>query len=166
MLQIDSRTPALDAVEPTGLRTPQPLGRPLRILLVEDNPGDVRLIREAFREANLAYEVDVAEDGVIALEALRGNGNGSARPRPDMILLDLNLPRKDGREVLAEVKADPVLRSIPVIVLTTSEAEQDVAGAYDLQANCYVTKPIDFSRFMSVIGSIESFWLQTVKLPS
>jgi len=166
MLQIDPPTPARDTAEPTALRTPPPLKRPLRILLVEDNPGDVRLIREAFREAHLAYEVQVAEDGVLALEALRGNGNGVAPTRPDLILLDLNLPRKDGRDVLVEVKADPVLRRIPVIVLTTSEAQQDIAGAYDLQANCYVTKPIDFARFMGVVRSIESFWLQTVKLPS
>jgi two-component system, chemotaxis family, response regulator Rcp1 len=140
--------------------------RPIEILLVEDNPGDVRLTVEALREGRILNNLTVAQDGVEALEVLRRQGSHAAAPVPDLILLDLNLPRKDGREVLAEVKADEALRSIPVVVLTTSEAEQDVLGAYDLHANCYIVKPVDLDQFMSVIRVIEDFWLTVVKLPS
>lgn len=138
---------------------------PIEILLVEDNPGDVRLTREALREAKVANNLHVAPDGVAALAFLRREGEFADAVRPDVILLDLNLPRKDGREVLAEVKDDAELRTIPVVVLTSSKAEQDVVRAYDLHANCYVTKPVDFDQFITVVKSIEDFWFTIVKLP-
>jgi CheY-like chemotaxis protein len=139
--------------------------RAIEILLVEDNPGDARLTIEAMREAKLGNRIHVVEDGVEAMAYLRREGAYSAMPRPDLILLDLNLPRKDGRDVLAEVKADPGLRRIPVVVLTTSRAEEDVLRAYDLHANCFVTKPVGLEQFMSVIKQIDEFWIKVVILP-
>ena len=140
-------------------------GRPIEILLVEDNPGDVRLTIETLRENQLRNNLHVARDGVEALKFVRHEGQHADAVRPDLILLDLNLPRKDGREVLAEIKLDPVLKSIPVVVLTSSRAEQDVQRAYELQANCYVTKPVDLDQFVTVVRSIEHFWLRVVTLP-
>jgi two-component system, chemotaxis family, response regulator Rcp1 len=140
-------------------------GRPVEILLVEDNPGDVRLTREALAEGKVRNNLYVAVDGVKALEFLRREGEYAGAVRPDLVLLDLNLPRKDGREVLAEIKADPALRYIPVVILTSSEAESDIARAYDLHANCYVTKPVDLDQFIHVVRSIEDFWFSIVKLP-
>jgi two-component system, chemotaxis family, response regulator Rcp1 len=142
------------------------LGRAVEILLVEDNPGDVRLTREALKEGKVNNILHVVEDGVKALAFLRREGEYSDAPRPDLILLDLNLPRKGGREVLQDVKSDPVLRHIPVVILTSSQAEQDIARAYDLHANCYITKPVDLDQFITVVQSIEEFWLSIVKLPS
>lgn len=139
--------------------------RPVEILLVENNPGDVRLMAEVFRESNLHNTLHTVRDGVEALAFLRQEGDYAHAPRPGLILLDLNLPRKDGRQVLAEIKEDPGLRRIPVIILTTSAAEQDIVRAYDLRANCYITKPIDLEPFMAVMRSIGDFWLTTVKLP-
>ena len=143
----------------------QPLSRPVEILLVEDNPGDVRLTREALREGKVRNNLHVTPDGVEALAFLRRTGSYGGAVRPDLILLDLNLPRKDGREVLEEIKADPSLRHIPVVVLTSSQAEQDIIRAYDLHANCYVTKPVDLDQFIHVVKSIEDFWFTIVKLP-
>jgi chemotaxis family two-component system response regulator Rcp1 len=140
-------------------------GKPIEILLIEDSPGDVRLTIEALKEAKVLNNLTVATDGVEALEILRRNGKHGDSRRPDLILLDLNLPLKDGREVLAEIKADPSLRRIPVVVLTTSRSEEDIARAYDLHANCYITKPVDFKQFITVVQSIEDFWLTVVKLP-
>ena len=140
-------------------------GHPIEILLVEDNPGDARLTQEAMREAKMSNRLNVVEDGVEAMAFLRREGRFADAPRPDLILLDLNLPRKDGRAVLAEVKADPDLRRIPVVVLTTSQAEEDVIRAYDLHANCYVTKPVDFERFMTIVKQIDEFWVKVVTLP-
>lgn len=139
--------------------------RPIEILLVEDNPGDARLTIEAMREAKMRNRIQVVEDGVEAMEFLRRQGRFGDAPRPDLILLDLNLPRKDGREVLAEVKADPDLKRIPVVVLTTSQAEEDVVRAYDLHANCYVTKPVDLEQFMKIVAQIDEFWVKVVTLP-
>lgn len=138
--------------------------RPVEILLVEDNPGDVRLTREALKEAKVANNLHVAEDGVIALDFLYKRAPYTEAPRPDLILLDLNLPRKNGREVLAEIKSDETLKTIPVVILTTSHAEEDILRAYHLHANCYVTKPVDFLQFATVIRSIEDFWLTVVTL--
>jgi len=142
-----------------------PTGRPIEIMLVEDNPGDVRLIVEALKENKLRNSLDVVEDGVEALAFLRREGKYADAPRPDLILLDLNLPKKDGREVLAEIKADENLRRIPVVILTTSKAEEDILKAYDLNANCYITKPIGLDQFVKVVKSIKEFWLTIVKLP-
>ena len=142
------------------------MGKPIEILLVEDNPGDARLTMEAFREGKVRNNLSVAVDGVEALAFLRRQGKYAAAPRPDIILLDLNLPKKDGREVLTEIKEDPALRRIPVVVPTTSKAEQDIFKTYDLHANCYISKPVDLDRFMTVVQSIENFWLTVVKLPS
>jgi CheY-like chemotaxis protein len=141
------------------------LGRPIEILLVEDNPGDVRLTIEALKEGKVSNRLSVARDGVEALAFLRREGPHANAPRPDLILLDLNLPRRDGREVLAEVKADARLRRIPVVVLTTSKAEEDILRTYDLHANCYITKPVDLDQFISVVRSIDDFWLSVVRLP-
>jgi CheY-like chemotaxis protein len=138
----------------------------VEILLVEDNPGDVRLTQEALRESKLHNNLSVARDGVEALAFLRREDPYATAPRPDLILLDLNLPRKDGREVLAEIKSDPHLRAIPVVVLTTSQAEQDIAQSYNLHANCYVTKPVDLEQFITVVQSIEGFWFSIVTLPN
>lgn len=137
----------------------------VNLLLVEDNPGDVRLVQEALHEAKVLNHLTVAMDGVEALEALRQQGKFADTPRPDLLLLDLNLPRKDGRAVLAEVKADPKLMRLPVVIMTSSTAEEDIVRAYDLHANAYVTKPLDFDQFIEVVHAIEAFWLQAVKLP-
>ena len=142
------------------------MGRPVEFLLAEDNPGDVRLTKEALRESKISNNLNVVPDGVEAMAFLRRMGSYADAPRPDVILLDLNLPKKDGREVLAEVKADPNLRLIPVVIITSSEAEQDVLRTYELHANCYVTKPVDLEQFIKVIQSIETFWLTIVTLPS
>ncbi len=137
----------------------------MEILLVDDNPADVRLTVEAFKEARARNHLHVAADGVEAMAFLRREGKYAQAVRPDVILLDLNLPKKDGREVLAEIKADDHLRRIPVVVLTTSEAEQDIVKAYGLHANCYITKPVDLDKFLTVMKSIEDFWLTIAKLP-
>lgn len=142
------------------------VGKPIEIFIVEDNEGDVGLIEEVFEEAKIKSDIHVAEDGEEAMLYLRGEGKFSGFPRPDLILLDLNLPKKDGREVLREIKEDKSLHSIPVIVLTTSNAEKDILEAYNLHANAYVTKPLDFDQFIKVVGSIENFWLEIVNLPS
>lgn len=139
--------------------------RPAEILLVEDNPADVRLTREALREGKLHNNLHVATDGVDAMAFLRREGPHADAVRPDLILLDLNLPKKDGREVLEDIKADASLRTIPVVILTSSEAEQDILRAYDLHANCYVTKPVDLDQFIHVVKTIEQFWFAIVKLP-
>ena len=141
-------------------------GRPIEILLVEDSVADVGLTVEAFKDAKIHNRMSVVEDGVEAMAFLRREGRYAGAPRPDLILLDLNLPRKDGRQVLREIKDEPALRNIPVVVLTTSKGEEDVLRAYDLHANCYVKKPVDFNRFMDVVKSIESFWLTVVTLPA
>ena len=140
-------------------------GRPIEILLVEDNPGDVRLTVEGLKESKVRNNLHVARDGVEAMEFLRRTGRYGGAVRPDLILLDLNLPRMDGREVLAEVKSDAKLKTIPVVVLTTSRAEQDVLRSYELQANCYITKPVDLEQFIAVVKSIEDFWFTIVTLP-
>ena len=137
----------------------------IKILIVEDNPGDARLIREAFNEGKILNTSYVVKDGVEAMDFLHKHEEFSNAPRPDLILLDLNLPKKDGREVLFEIKTDKKLKNIPVIILTTSQAEEDIAKSYDLNANCYITKPLDFGQFMKVIQSIEDFWFSIVKLP-
>jgi CheY-like chemotaxis protein len=139
--------------------------RPIEILLVEDNPGDVRLAQEILREARVRNHISTVKDGVEALAFLRREHIYTGAPRPDLILLDLNLPRKDGRELLADIKADRSLRSIPVIVLTTSQDERDVLGAYEAYANCYIVKPIGLEQSIEVVRSIEQFWFQTVRLP-
>jgi two-component system, chemotaxis family, response regulator Rcp1 len=139
--------------------------RPVEILLVEDNPGDVRLAEEALRDAKMSNNLNVASDGVEALAYLRREGRHANAPRPDLVLLDLNLPKKDGREVLGEVKLDPDLRTIPIVVLTTSDADADVVRSYQLHANAYVRKPVDFDAFIEVVRSIEDFWFSVVKLP-
>jgi CheY-like chemotaxis protein len=137
----------------------------IEILLVEDNPGDVRLTREALKDGKIVNNLHVAEDGVDALAFLRREGKYHNAVRPELILLDLNLPKKDGREVLAEIKADKDLMRIPVVILTSSAAEQDIVRSYNLHANCYVTKPVDLDQFINVVKSIEHFWLTVVKLP-
>jgi CheY-like chemotaxis protein len=137
---------------------------PIEILLVEDNPGDVRLTREALRDAKVTNNLQVASDGVEAIALLRKEGEHRHAPRPDLILLDLNLPRKGGREVLEEIKEDPELKHIPVVILTTSQAEKDILESYHLRANAYVTKPVDLEQFLKVVQSIEQFWLEIVKL--
>jgi CheY-like chemotaxis protein len=139
--------------------------RPVEILLVEDNPGDERLTREALKEGKVYSNLHWVKDGVEAMEFLRRQGRYSSVPRPDIILLDLNLPKKDGREVLQDIKNDPELKRIPVVVLTTSKAEEDVLRTYNLHANCYVTKPVDLEKFIVVVKSIDVFWLTVVTLP-
>ena len=141
-------------------------GREIEILLVEDNPGDARLTLEALKEAKVRNRLSHVVNGVEALAFLRREGEYATAPRPDLILLDLNLPRKDGREVLSEIKSDDKLKRIPVVVLTTSEAEEDVLRVYNLNANCYVSKPVDLDQFIKVVRSIEDFWLTIVKLPT
>ncbi len=138
---------------------------PIEILLVEDNPGDVRLTQEVLNDGKVRNNMSVVKDGTEAVSFLQQTGEYADAPRPDIILLDLNLPKKDGREVLAEIKDDFNLKNIPVVVLTTSSAEQDIFKAYDLHANCYITKPVDLDQFIRVIRSIEDFWLTIVKLP-
>ncbi len=135
--------------------------QPISVLLVEDDPGDVVLIEEAFEHNKVRNTLTIVGDGVEAMEHLRSDA-----VRPDLVLLDLNLPRKDGREVLAEIKSDPELRSIPVVVLTTSKAEEDILRSYDLHANAYVTKPVDFNRFIEVVRQIDEFFVTVVKLPA
>jgi CheY-like chemotaxis protein len=140
--------------------------RPVRLLLIEDNPGDVVLLREALRDAEVPHELHVAVDGREALAFLHRRGAYADSPRPDLILLDLNLPGKDGRELLAEIKRAPDLRRIPVIVLTSSEAEADISKSYELQASCYLTKPVAYSELLDVLRRMESFWLTLVRYPS
>ena len=139
--------------------------RDVEILLVEDNPGDVRLTVEALRDARVANRLNVVGDGEAALAFLRQEGEYGSAPRPDLILLDLNLPLKDGRETLGEIKRDPKFLSIPVIVLTTSSAERDIVQSYHMHANCYISKPIEFDEFIGAVRSIENFWLRIVALP-
>ncbi len=138
---------------------------PIEILLIEDNPGDVRLTQEALREGKIINNLNVVSDGVQALDFLRQKGRYAGATRPDVILLDLNLPRKDGREVLEEIKEDPELKRIPVVVITSSSAEEDVLRSYNLHANCYISKPVDLEQFVAVVKSIEDFWMGIVKLP-
>jgi two-component system, chemotaxis family, response regulator Rcp1 len=140
-------------------------GMPIEVLLVEDSPGDVRLTQEAFRDANPAIRLHVATDGVEAMAFLRREGAHTHSPRPDLILLDLNLPKMDGREVLAHIKDDANLKTIPTVILTTSDAEADIVKSYQLQANCYLSKPVQLDAFESLVGSINDFWLTKVKLP-
>jgi CheY-like chemotaxis protein len=142
------------------------MGRPIHILLVEDNAGDIRLTREALREGHVRNNLTVAKDGAEALAILRHTPLPGEGPRPDLVLLDLNLPKVDGRQVLAELKGDPDLRRIPVVVLTTSKAEEDVLRSYDLHANSYITKPVDLDQFIKVVQAIEDFWLTIVTLPA
>lgn len=149
----------------TSIVIPAVQAKVVEILLVEDNPGDMDLTLELLRESKIRNRVTVAKDGVEALDAVHTRGKFSDGPQPDLILLDLNLPRKDGREVLREIKSDPATCRIPIVVLTTSQAEQDILKSYQLHANCYVTKPVDLQQFMSVVGTIEDFWLTVVKLP-
>ncbi|MDO8249258.1 MAG: response regulator [Rhodoferax sp.] len=139
--------------------------RPIEILMVEDNPGDVRLTREALKDAKVSNTLRVVEDGAAALDFLYQRGDYADAPRPDLILLDLNLPKKNGREVLEEIKQDAQLKTIPVVILTTSQAEEDVVRAYSLHANCYITKPVDFAQFTKIVRTIEDFWLSIVTLP-
>lgn len=140
-------------------------GKVIEILLVEDNPGDVELVKEALSDSKMRNEMHVAMDGVEALKFLKRQGEHAEAECPDLILLDLNLPKKSGREVLHEIKSDPELKFIPVVVLTSSKAEEDVIKSYNLHANCYITKPVDFDQFLKVVKSIEDFWLTVVKLP-
>lgn len=142
------------------------LSSPIEILLVEDNPGDVRLTQEVLKEGKVHNKLSIVENGVQALNFLRKEQEFNDAPTPDLILLDLNLPKKDGREVLMEIKEDPELKKIPVVVLTTSQAEEDILKVYDLNANCYVSKPVDLGQFINVVKSIEDFWLSIVKLPT
>ena len=141
------------------------MGKPVEVLLVEDNPGDVRLTLEALKDGKVNNHLSVVEDGVEALAFLRREGKYADASRPDLILLDLNLPKKDGREVLAEIKTDEDLKRIPVVVLTTSKAEKDILRTYNLHANCYISKPVDFDQFVIVVRLIEDFWFTIVKLP-
>jgi len=141
------------------------IGRPIEILLVEDNPGDVRLTQEALQEGKVSNNLHVVMDGVEALAYLRREGQYADQIRPDLILLDLNMPKMDGRELLSEIKADDDLKRIPVVVLTTSKAEEDILKTYNLHANCYITKPVDLDQFINVVNSIESFWMTIVILP-
>jgi two-component system response regulator len=141
------------------------LPRHIEILLVEDSPADILLTREAFEQNKIVNQIHVAEDGIRAMDFLYKRGEYASAPRPDLILLDLNLPRKNGREVLAEIKSDPELKKIPIVVLTTSSAEEDILKAYDLNANCYVIKPVGFDNFMKAIQSIRHFWFSVVTLP-
>ena len=141
-------------------------GRPIEILLVEDNPGDIRLTKEAFKEGKLKNHLNVVEDGKEAISFLKKEGQYADAPRPDLILLDLNLPKKDGREVLSEIKVDKNLKRIPVVILTTSKAEEDILKTYNHHANCYITKPVDMDQFINVVKYIEDFWFTIVRLPA
>jgi two-component system, chemotaxis family, response regulator Rcp1 len=138
---------------------------PIEVLLVEDSPGDVRLTQEAFKDAKVHINLHVAPDGTKAMAFLKCEGEHANAPRPDLILLDLNLPKKDGREVLEEIKGNPTLKTIPVVILTTSSSEADILRSYQLHANCYITKPVGLEGFLTVVRSIDSFWLSVVKLP-
>lgn len=142
------------------------ISRQIEVLLVDDNPGDARLTRIAFEEGNMQIHLNVVEDGVEAMAFLRKQGKYAEVAHPDLVLLDLNLPKKSGTEVLAQIKADETLKRIPVVILTTSQADKDILEAYNLYANCYITKPVDFDQFVSIIKSIEDFWFTIVKLPS
>ncbi len=144
----------------------QTIGRPVEILLVEDNPGDVRLVVEALRDTRVQNKLHVAKDGMEAIALLRREGKYAGASRPDLILLDWNMPKKDGPEVLAEIKEDPRIKHIPVVILTSSSAREDIIKAYNLYANCYIIKPIDLEQFIVVVRSIIDFWLTTVKLPA
>ena len=146
--------------EKTGINA-----KPVEVLLVEDNPGDVRLTREALKDGKVWSNLNVVEDGEAALAFLRQEGAYANAPRPDLILLDLNMPKKDGREVLSIIKADENLKQIPVVILTTSDSEEDILRSYNLNANCYITKPVDFEQFIKVVREIEEVWLTIVKLP-
>ncbi|MEN3364627.1 MAG: hypothetical protein V7606_1901 [Burkholderiales bacterium] len=139
--------------------------RPIEILLVEDNPGDVRLTLEALKDGKVLNRLHVVEDGVAALDFLYRRDPYSGAPRPDLVLLDLNLPRRNGREILAQIKTDGALKTIPVVILTSSQADEDIARAYELHANCYISKPVGFEQFTDIVRSIESFWLTIVNLP-
>lgn len=143
----------------------QKVGTVIEILLVEDSPGDVRLTREVLRDVEVPNKLSVVQDGIEALAFLRRKGDYARAVRPDLILLDLNLPKKDGREVLEEIKGDPDLRRIPVVILSISQAEDDIIRTYDLHANCYITKPVDLDKFIGVVQAIQDFWLTVVKLP-
>ncbi|MCZ3364298.1 MULTISPECIES: response regulator [Methanobacterium] len=142
------------------------MANPINILLVEDNPADARLIKEVFKDTKTKNRLYVVKDGVEAMAFLNQEFEYTDIPRPDVILLDLNLPRKDGREVLKELKEDDILKRVPIVILTTSSAEEDIIKTYNNHANCYITKPVDFDQFLKVINSIEDFWLSVVKLPS
>jgi two-component system, chemotaxis family, response regulator Rcp1 len=142
-----------------------PKGDLIEILLVEDSPGDVRLTKEALKDSKILNNLSITGDGMEAMAFLRKEGKYADATRPDLILLDLNLPKKDGREVLKEIKEDPLLRRIPVVILTTSRSEQDIIKTYDLHANCYINKPVDLDQFVNVVKSIENFWFSIVKLP-
>lgn len=146
--------------------TSQSMGRPIEILLVEDSPGDVRLTRETLKDSKVANNVSDVPDGDEAMAFMRQEGKYQNAPRPDLILLDLNLPKKTGHEVLKEIKGDSTLKRIPVVILTISDAEQDISETYGMNANCYITKPVDLEQFITVVNSIEDFWLTIVKLPS
>lgn len=137
----------------------------IEILLVEDNPGDVVLVREALKTAKVRNNLHIATDGELAMDFLNGGASNKHRVRPGLVLLDLNLPKRDGREVLHDIKSNQALRSIPVVVMTSSQAEEDIWQAYDAQANCYITKPVDFNQLMKVVNTIEDFWLHVVQLP-
>jgi CheY-like chemotaxis protein len=139
--------------------------KPVEILLVEDNPGDVRLTKEALKESKIINNLNVVTDGIEAIAYLNNQGDFKSKPRPELILLDLNLPKKDGREVLAEIKQDKELARIPVVILTTSEADEDILKTYELHANCYITKPVDIEQFIKVVKSVGDFWFSIVKLP-
>lgn len=143
-----------------------PISSPIEILLVEDNPGDVRLTQEVLKEGKVHNTLSIVENGVEAISFLKKENEYKDAPTPDLILLDLNLPKKDGREVLLDIKKDTDLKKIPVVVLTTSQAEEDILNVYDLNANCYVSKPVDLGQFIDVVKSIEDFWLSIVKLPT
>lgn len=140
-------------------------GKPVEILMVEDNPGDARLVVEAFKDGKVRNNLTIVEDGVEAMAFLRKEGKYKNALRPDLMLLDLNMPRKDGREVLAEIKSDENLKRIPVVILTTSEAEEDILKSYNLHANCYIKKPVNLDQFIKIVKSIEGFWFTVVKLP-
>jgi CheY-like chemotaxis protein len=146
--------------------TSQSMGSPIEILLVEDSPGDVRLTRETLKDSKVANNVSDVPDGDEAMAFMRQEGKYQNAPRPDLILLDLNLPKKNGHEVLKEIKGDSTLKRIPVVILTISDAEQDISETYGMNANCYITKPVDLEQFITVVNSIEDFWLTIVKLPS
>ncbi len=139
--------------------------RPVEILLIEDNPGDIRLTIEAFKESKIANSINIAEDGIEAIKYLKKKGKFKDKPLPDIILLDLNLPKKGGREVLAEIKEDKILKHIPVVVFTTSKAEIDILKSYELHANCYISKPLNINQFIKVVKAIEYFWFSIVRLP-
>jgi chemotaxis family two-component system response regulator Rcp1 len=147
------------------MRSDQEQVQPIEILLVEDNPGDIRLTREALHDSKVINRLNAVRDGGAALAYLRRQGEYAQATRPDLILLDLNLPKKDGREVLAEIKNDPDIRRIPVVIVTSSKAEEDIVKSYDLHANCYIAKPVDLDKFIEVVKAIENFWVSIVKLP-